>query len=197
MARAGQFGIITRVCADETVFMTFDDGRQHKFPFEAIERQVGLRFCERTEPDSNANAYEELKKKYKVQERKLKQLQGAKLKKAIDTKNRSPSRPGRPNQREGRPSELLSENATLKQPLQPSDRTDPNYTLKTEMFEYIRERKRLSNQANNRSASAASDGDTEYIVALFEKTTAVKGSVQPNLGEKENPIVPPSFSSGQ
>jgi len=74
MAKAGQFGIITRVCPDETVCMTFDDGRQHKFPFEAIERLVALRFCERAEPDSDANAYEELKKKYKAQERKLKQL---------------------------------------------------------------------------------------------------------------------------
>ena len=55
----------------------------------------------------------------------------------------------------------------------------------------------ISNQANNVSPSAASDGDTEYIVALFEKNTAVKGSVLPNLAEKENPIVPPSFSSGQ
>ena len=96
MAKAGQFGIITRVCADETVYMTFLDGRMHKFPFEAIEKQVALRFCEQTEPDSNANAYEELKKKFKAQERKLKQLQGAKLKKAIDTRNRSPSRTGRP-----------------------------------------------------------------------------------------------------
>ena len=61
------------------------------------------------------------------------------------------------------------------------------------MFEYVRERKRQSNQANNRSASGGSDGDTEYVVALFEKTTVQKGSVQPNLGEKENPIVPPSF----
>ena len=92
---------------------------------------------------------------------------------------------------------MLSAHATIQQPPQPSDRSDPNYKLKTEMFEYIRERKMISNQANNMSPSAASDGDTEYIVALFEKNTAVKGSVLPNLGEKENPIVPPSFSSGQ